>query len=134
MIASRAAIAASGVGVGDGSVHRAKVSAPLRPNLSVTWRRPHPALGISAVATWQGSCFAPEGVKATTEIVLAELCAMRCHAPQIRARRVVGGGGVAAARDRVGAPMAINEMLSFLGMCAVAAGVYRLACWVGCFF
>jgi hypothetical protein len=30
--------------------------------------------------------------------------------------------------------MAVNEMLSLFGMCAVAAGVYRLACWLGCLF
>lgn len=28
--------------------------------------------------------------------------------------------------------MALNDMLSFLGMCAAAAVVYRLACWLGC--
>jgi hypothetical protein len=30
--------------------------------------------------------------------------------------------------------MAITEFLPFLGMCTLAAGVYSLACWVGCWF
>jgi hypothetical protein len=30
--------------------------------------------------------------------------------------------------------MALNEIVELLGMCAVAAGVYRLACWLGCMF
>jgi hypothetical protein len=34
----------------------------------------------------------------------------------------------------LGGAMAVNEMMSYLGMCAMAAGVYRLACWVGCLF
>jgi hypothetical protein len=30
--------------------------------------------------------------------------------------------------------MALNEIVGLLGMCAVAAGVYRFACWLGCLF
>jgi hypothetical protein len=30
--------------------------------------------------------------------------------------------------------MAVNEIVSLLGMCAAAAGVYRLATWLGCLF
>jgi hypothetical protein len=33
-----------------------------------------------------------------------------------------------------GTPMASNEFLPFLGMCTLAAAVYSLACWVGCWF
>jgi hypothetical protein len=35
---------------------------------------------------------------------------------------------------RMERPMALNEFLPFLGMCTLAAGVYSLACWVGCWF
>jgi hypothetical protein len=31
-------------------------------------------------------------------------------------------------------PMFLNDVLPFLGMCALAAGVYSLANWVGCCF
>jgi hypothetical protein len=30
--------------------------------------------------------------------------------------------------------MAVNDLVSFVGMCALAAATYRLACWVGCLF
>jgi len=30
--------------------------------------------------------------------------------------------------------MASDEFLPFLGMCTLAAAVYSLACWVGCWF
>jgi len=30
--------------------------------------------------------------------------------------------------------MFLNDVLPFLGMCALAAGVYSLANWVGCCF
>lgn len=72
---------------------------------------------------------------------LAETRALRCHQSQQRARELQwerrGTGGRAVPRQRAIAwstPMAVNEMLSLLGMCAVAAGVYRLACWLGCLF
>jgi len=30
--------------------------------------------------------------------------------------------------------MVLNQLLPLLGMCTLAAGVYSLACWVGCSF
>jgi len=30
--------------------------------------------------------------------------------------------------------MAISQFVGYAGMCALAAGVYELACWVGCQF
>jgi len=30
--------------------------------------------------------------------------------------------------------MAVSQVLSFAGMCALAAAVYQVACWVGCQF
>lgn len=30
--------------------------------------------------------------------------------------------------------MAMNQVLSFAGMCVLAAATYQLACWVGCQF
>jgi hypothetical protein len=30
--------------------------------------------------------------------------------------------------------MAFSELVPFLGMCTLAAAVYSLACWVGCWF
>lgn len=30
--------------------------------------------------------------------------------------------------------MALSQVLSYAGMCALAAATYQLACWVGCQF
>ncbi len=53
----------------------------------------------------------------------------------------MGGGGRAGWRAvpdvRAGVwgiPMAMSQVLSLAGMCALAAATYQLACWVGCQF
>jgi hypothetical protein len=33
-----------------------------------------------------------------------------------------------------GSLMAMNDFMPFLVMCSLAAAVYSLACWVGCWF
>jgi hypothetical protein len=33
-----------------------------------------------------------------------------------------------------GIPMAMSQLLSYAGMCILAAVTYQLACWVGCQF
>ena len=33
-----------------------------------------------------------------------------------------------------GSLMAMNDFMPFLVMCTLAAAVYSLACWVGCWF
>jgi hypothetical protein len=48
-----------------------------------------------------------------------------------------GGGnrcGATATRIDEESPMGLNELVPFLGMCTLAAAVYSLACWVGCWF
>ena len=54
-------------------------------------------------------------------------------------RDVAAFGYAAAHRARSSsqvrrAPMVLNELVPFLGMCTLAAATYSLACWLGCWF
>jgi len=58
----------------------------------------------------------------------------RGFAPRVESitgRSIVSGHGSARTKDT---PMVLNEVLPFLGMCALAAGVYSLASWLGYWF
>jgi hypothetical protein len=91
-------------------------------------------------AVWQGGCTPNDAQGALMNFSLAERDAMRCDRGGRRsARGVQASGQVVGAYRAVpprratmkGMPMALEELLPFLGMCTLAAVAYSLACWVG---